>query len=146
MLYKRPLLWVIVVSVLLCALVAVFFFTSPMNEESAPATSSEESVPEVSSEAVSEDVSLEESMDTSDEESSSLSDLLNKYSEEGFVFDLNKEGDGYIFCGVGTCEATENIATTDNDTYLNAHLGNFLNLTSIVVKTLCVDTLFLFAS
>lgn len=111
--YKRPLLWVIIVSVLLCALVAVFFFTSPMNEESAPATSSEESVPEVSSEAVSEDVSLEESMDTSDEESSSLSDLLNKYSEEGFVFDLNKEGDGYIFCGVGTCEATEIVVPSE---------------------------------
>ncbi len=41
--YKRPLLWVIIVSVLLCALVAVLFFTAPMNEESAPNTSSEES-------------------------------------------------------------------------------------------------------
>ncbi|MBR6554249.1 MAG: hypothetical protein IKT91_06550, partial [Clostridia bacterium] len=66
MLYKRPLLWVIVVSVLLCALVAVFFFTSPMNEESAPNTPSEE---QTSSEASTE-LSTEASTESSTEESS----------------------------------------------------------------------------
>ena len=64
--YKRPLLWVIIVSVLLCALVAVLFFTAPMDEESAPNTSSEE---QTSSEASTEP-STEESTESSIEESS----------------------------------------------------------------------------
>ena len=66
MLYKRPLLWVIVVSVLLCALVAVLFFTAPMDEESAPNTPSEE---QTSSEASTE-LSTEASTESSTEESS----------------------------------------------------------------------------
>ncbi|MBQ9132723.1 MAG: hypothetical protein IJX62_09700, partial [Clostridia bacterium] len=64
--YKRPLLWVIIVSVLLCALVAVLFFTAPMDEESAPNTPSEE---QTSSEASTE-LSAEESTESSIEESS----------------------------------------------------------------------------
>ena len=64
--YKRPLLWVIIVSVLLCALVAVLFFTAPMDEESAPNTPSEE---QTSSEASTE-LSIEESTESSIEESS----------------------------------------------------------------------------
>ena len=64
--YKRPLLWVIIVSVLLCALVAVLFFTAPMDEESAPNTSSEE---QASSEASTE-LSTEASTESSTEESS----------------------------------------------------------------------------
>ena len=66
MLYKRPLLWVIIVSVLLCALVAVLFFTAPMDEESAPNTPSEE---QTSSE-VSTELSTEASTESSTEESS----------------------------------------------------------------------------
>ncbi|MBR4054763.1 MAG: hypothetical protein IKK06_08205, partial [Clostridia bacterium] len=59
-------LWVIIVSVLLCALVAVLFFTAPMDEESAPNTPSEE---QTSSEASTE-LSIEESTESSTEESS----------------------------------------------------------------------------
>ena len=45
---------------------------------------------------------------------------------------------------LAAAQATENVASTYNNTYLHTHLGGFLNLPGILIETLYVDAVTLF--